>query len=164
MGTESDASEKSELNEALLTKVSGELDAAEKAIEGSDLALAETLLENAAEHLASAGADPTARASYRPPAPGAPAPVGTLGATNPAAKLIGADEMTRYDFLQLKFAFRTGRIPPAVALTRLVRLLQQKKDLAGGREFYGELSKAAYADRSSNLAHSHPPPPAEPKD
>jgi hypothetical protein len=151
---------------ALLTKVSGELDAAAKAIAEADLVLAETLLENAVEHLAAAGADPTARASYRPPPPRTDQAGSSQESmpTSGPAHLIGADEMTRFEFLQLMLGFRTHRVPAAVALTRLVRLLQQRKDLPGGREFYAELSKAAYAERASSLAHSHPPPPVEPKD
>ena len=152
MGTNTKAADK-----ALLAKVSGELDAAEAAMDDHDLMLAETLLENAGEHLAAAGADPTARTSYRPPAAGAGSD-SSGGDPTAAEGLIGADEMTRFDFLQLKLAFRTRRVPAAVALTRLVRLLQQNKDVKGGRELYTEMSKAAYASRASSLSHSHPPP------
>lgn len=144
---------------ALLLKVLKELDAVDDALERGELNQAEMLLENAGEHLAAGGVDPTARASYRPPAPGSEPPQGT-----PATRhLVGADEMTRFEFLQIKLAVRMGRIAPPQALTRLLRLLQQKNDLRGGRELYAELSKAAYANRASSMAHSHPPPAVGPK-
>ncbi|MEN9579649.1 MAG: hypothetical protein RJA70_2658 [Pseudomonadota bacterium] len=148
-------------NPALLAKVSLELDAADEAMSAGDLNQAEMMLENAGEHLAAAGADPTARASYRPPAPGST--VGSGAASGAAAQLIGADEMARYEFLQVKLSVRMNRIAAPQALTRLLRLLQQKNDLRGGRELYAELSKAAYTSRDSSMAHSHPPPAVLPK-
>lgn len=64
------------------------------------------------------------------------------------------------ELLALKLAVRRESILPAIAMQKLVRLMQENKTLAGAHEFYSEVSKAAYTERISSLAFSHPPPAA----
>lgn len=145
-----------------VARIQRELDAADAAIESAktdadELQHAAALLENAGELLAAAGANPTARASYRPPPAAEPA------SDNTASEPVTNREMLRFEFLQLKLAHRAGRARPAQALTQLVRLLQSDRKLSGGKELYGELTQAAHKERTSNLAFSHPPPPVAAK-
>ncbi|MBI3203341.1 MAG: hypothetical protein IT377_27925 [Polyangiaceae bacterium] len=68
------------------------------------------------------------------------------------------------EVLRIKLLLLDESVPPPVAMQKLIQLMRQHPDAAGGKELYQEASRRAYQHGQSSVSHSHPPPPVRPKD
>jgi hypothetical protein len=67
------------------------------------------------------------------------------------------------ELLEAKIGLLDGTVAPQLVMNRLLALMRQDAKLAGAHELYKEASETSYEERSSSMAHSHPPPPMKPK-
>lgn len=75
-----------------------------------------------------------------------------------------AENPALVELLEIKVALLEGTIPVQLAMNRLLVLMRKDAKLPGAHELYKQASARSYAAGSSSLSHSHPPPPAKPKD
>jgi len=75
-----------------------------------------------------------------------------------------ADNPAIVELLELKAALIEGSIPEQIAMNRLLVLMRKDAKLPGAHELYRQASSRSYSQGASSMAHSHPPPPARPKD
>ena len=68
-----------------------------------------------------------------------------------------------YQVLRIKLGLLSGSMPPGMAMQKLIQMMRETPDLPGAKTLYQEASSLAYSGRESSVAHSHPPPPVEPK-
>jgi hypothetical protein len=81
------------------------------------------------------------------------------------AAISGADPKDeRYAVLRCKLSMYDGSLPPGAVMQRLIQLMRRDAEWPGAKDLYQEASNVAYQTRQSSAAHSHPPPPVEPKD
>ncbi len=86
---------------------------------------------------------------------------GEIDAARSALLRVRGDEA---DVLRLRIALLDGSVAPGAVMQRLVGMMQARPGLPRANELYQEASQAAYQSSQSSLAHSHPPPKAEPRD
>jgi hypothetical protein len=87
---------------------------------------------------------------------------GELDAARAALDEAGTDPAA--EVLRIKLLLYEGGTPPPLVMQKLIQVMRMHPDVAGGKELYQEASARAYRDRMSSVSHSHPPPPARPKD
>jgi hypothetical protein len=75
-----------------------------------------------------------------------------------------ADNPAIVELLEIKIALIEGTMPVQLAMNRLLVLMRKDAKLPGAHELYRQASSRSYAAGASSLSHSHPPPPAKPKD
>ncbi|GMV18412.1 MAG: hypothetical protein HS104_40785 [Polyangiaceae bacterium] len=68
------------------------------------------------------------------------------------------------EVLRIKLSLYDESVPPPLAMQKLIQLMRQHPDVAGGKALYQEASSRAYQHRQSSVSHSHPPPPVRPTD
>ncbi|HET9957641.1 MAG TPA: hypothetical protein VFQ61_24255 [Polyangiaceae bacterium] len=83
------------------------------------------------------------------------------GARSALASYPEGDE--RVIVLRIKLGLREERLPPGAAMQQLIQIMRQNEHFPGAKELYQEASSLAWQARESNVAHSHPPPPATPR-
>jgi hypothetical protein len=87
---------------------------------------------------------------------------GDLGAADVALESAGTEPEA--EVLRIKLMLLRRDVPPPLAMQRLIQVMRQHPDVAGGRELYQLASGLAYRYGQSSISHSHPPPPVAPKD
>ncbi len=80
------------------------------------------------------------------------------------SELDAAGSSPAVEVLRIKLALYDESVPPPLAMQKLIQLMRQYPDAAGGKVLYQEASKRAYQHRQSSVSHSHPPPPVRPRD
>jgi len=68
-----------------------------------------------------------------------------------------------FQVLRIKLGLLDGSMPSGMAMQKLIQMMRETPDLRGAKTLYQEASRLAYSGRESSVAHSHPPPPVEPK-
>jgi hypothetical protein len=68
------------------------------------------------------------------------------------------------ELLEIKILLLEGALPEQLAMNRLLVLMRKDAKLPGAHELYRQTSSRSYAEGSSSMSHSHPPPPSKPKD
>jgi len=74
-----------------------------------------------------------------------------------------AENPALVELLEIKVALLEGTMPAQLAMNRLLVLMRKDAKLPGANELYRQASANSYAQGSSSLSHSHPPPPTKPK-
>ncbi len=87
---------------------------------------------------------------------------GDLDAAREALGAASNDE--RFAVVRIKLGLYDGSMPSGAAMQALIQLMRRDPDWPGAKALYQEASNVAYRTRQSSVAHSHPPPPTEPKD
>ena len=87
---------------------------------------------------------------------------GEIEAARSALDIAGSDPAV--EVLRLKLMLYEGGVPPPLVMQKLIAVMRQHPEVAGGKELYQEASQRAYTDRVSSVSHSHPPPPVRPTD
>lgn len=66
------------------------------------------------------------------------------------------------EVLRIKLSLYDESVPPPVAMQKLIQLMRQHPDVAGGKTLFQLASSRAYEHGQSSVSHSHPPPPVRP--
>jgi hypothetical protein len=66
----------------------------------------------------------------------------------------------RFTVVRIKLGLYDGSLPPGAAMQQLIQLMRRDENFPGAKTLYQEASSVAWQARQSNVAHSHPPPPA----
>ena len=67
------------------------------------------------------------------------------------------------ELLDVKLGLREASLRPQLAMNRLLSLMRADSKFSAAHDLYKEASELSYSERSSSLAHSHPPPPMKVK-
>jgi hypothetical protein len=68
------------------------------------------------------------------------------------------------EVLRIKLSLYDDSVPPPLAMQKLIQLMRQHPDVAGGKALFQLASSRAYEHGQSSVSHSHPPPPVGPGD
>jgi hypothetical protein len=80
-----------------------------------------------------------------------------------AALAGGGTPEPRVELLRIKLGLADGSLPAELGVQRLTQLMRKDPHLEGAKELYQRAANDAYAQRRSNMAHSHPPPADKPR-
>ncbi|MFZ5894394.1 MAG: hypothetical protein ACOY0T_25250 [Myxococcota bacterium] len=70
----------------------------------------------------------------------------------------------RFIVVKIKLGLYDGTLAPGAAMQQLIQLMRRDENFPGAKALYQEASSVAWQARQSNVAHSHPPPPARRRD
>jgi hypothetical protein len=76
------------------------------------------------------------------------------------AALGRAPQDDRFVIARIKLSLYDGSLPPGAVMQQLIQLMRRNENFPGAKELYQEASKKAIGAGQSNVAQSHPPPPA----
>ena|SRR6187551_2348751 len=66
----------------------------------------------------------------------------------------------RFVVVKIKLGLYDGSLASGAAMQQLIQLMRRDENFPGAKALYQEASSVAWQARQSNVAHSHPPPPA----
>ncbi|MGC4092337.1 MAG: hypothetical protein QM756_31525 [Polyangiaceae bacterium] len=87
---------------------------------------------------------------------------GDLAGARAALASVPDDE--RFVVVRIKLGLYDGSLPPGAAMQQLIQLMRRDENFPGAKALYQEASSVAWQARQSNVAQSHPPPPARRRD